>query len=135
MSAIIQPRQFLPGAWAKEDFSAGQTTAVAMAIAGWPSGLDVIVLPRRMSLVTVMVGLTMAVSAGFIRFELTKNGIGTGKTIDMDASQGTLRVVKLTPGSLVGDEGDRIGVQWGSHPSLAPSGIDGVIALEAQPTP
>jgi hypothetical protein len=133
MSTVIQPRQFLPGVWAHTNFAAGQTTGVAMALAGWPSGFKAVVLPRQMSLVTVMVGLTAAVTSGFLRFELTKNGTDTGKTLDMDSSHGQIRVVKFVPGALVGDEGDRIGIKWGSHPSLAPSGIDGVVTFEVQP--
>lgn len=128
-----QRRAFLPVSWGKSGFTAGQSTGEAMSITGFPSGIFEFVFPRLTSLVTVGVLLSAAVTAGFIRFEIIKNGVGTGKTIDVDASKGTATMWELDPGTVKGAKGDRIGIQWGSSGILAPDGtIDGVLFFEVQ---
>jgi hypothetical protein len=128
-----QPRAFLPVQWSKSGFSAGQSTGIAMAITGFPSGINEFTLLRDTSLVTVGILLSSPVTAGFIRFEVVKNGSATGKTVDVNSGSGLAAMWEIKPGTMRGTKGDRIGVQWGSSATLAPSGtIDGVIFFEVQ---
>jgi hypothetical protein len=133
-TVVKSPRLLLPTTWVKTGFTAGQSVGVAMQLAGLPSSLVELPLPRAASLVMVGIVLSGPVAAGLIRFELTKNGIATGKTVDMDSTSGTKQMWELKPGELIGDKGDEIGILWGSSGSLAPSGsIDGALFLEVQP--
>lgn len=133
-TTITQPRFWLPTIWGRADFASGQTVALAMAINGHPPGIDEFSLPRRMSLVSVGIELDAGVSAGFLRFQLTRNGTPVGPTWDMDDTTGLRRLIEVTPGTIIGQKGQRIGVVWGSPPSLSPAGsIDGVVMLEVEP--
>jgi hypothetical protein len=127
------PKAFLPVSWKKEGFTSGQATGVAMEIAGSPLSIVEFTLLRKTSLRTVGIKLTQGVSAGFVRFEITKNGSPTGKTVDMDSAAGAKKLWTFRPGELAGDAGDEIGLLWGSSGSLTPSGtIDGVVFFEIQ---
>jgi hypothetical protein len=126
-------RAFLPTIWMKNDFTAGQTVGVAMLIAGFPTSIVAFPLLRKTSVLSVGILLSAPVTAGFIRFELTKNGVATGNTMDMNAAAGTRKLWEFEPGALVGNKGDEVGVLWGSNGTLAPSGsIDGVLFFEVQ---
>lgn len=128
------PRFWLPVSWGVQDFAAGQTTPQAMPINGFPAGIYEFSLPRKMSLVTVGIELDAAVTAGFIRFQLARNGSLINGNLDMDSGAGLRRLIEFTPGELVGDKGDRIGIAWGSSGTLAPAGsIDGIILMEMEP--
>lgn len=130
---VVQPRSFLPAIWGRADFAAGQTTALALAINGFPAGIDTFSLHQRSSLVAVGVELDAAVTAGFIRFQLTINGSAIGSTFDMDSGTGLRRLIEVPSGKYVGQKGNRVGVEWGSPPSLAPAGIDGIVAILVEP--
>jgi hypothetical protein len=124
---------FLPVFWAKVGFTPGQTTGVAMPISGFPGTILEFVLPRETTLLTVGIMLSQALTAGFLRFELTRNGTPTGKTVDVDSAVGTRKLWTLRPGEVTGDVADEVGILWGSSPAMAPSGVvDGVIFLEVQ---
>ena len=126
-------KTFLPVFWTKTGFDSGQSTGVPMGISGFPSSIVEFALPRKTSLRTVGIMLSQAVTAGFIRFELTKNGSPTGKTVDVDVVAGSRKMWTFDPGELVGDAGDEVGILWGSSASLLPSGtIDGALFLEVQ---
>jgi hypothetical protein len=126
-------KAFLPVFWAKAGFTSGQTTGVAMPISGFPSAIMEFVLPREVTLLTIGIMLSQALTAGFLRFELTRNGTPTGKTVDVDVAAGTRKLWTLRPGELTGDAADEVGLLWGSSPTMAPSGvIDGVIFFEVQ---
>lgn len=126
-----QPRIYLPAIWRKAGVTAGQTTGVPMDMTG--VGLPGLPLPRKASLISVGLLLSAAVTSQFIRFELTINGAATGITGDMTASNGTARIWEFNPGQVLLNKGDRIGVNWGSHPGLTPSGsIDAHAYMEFQ---
>jgi len=128
-----QRRVWLPAQWIKTGFTSGQGTGLAMAISGFPAGIKEIALARPTSLVTVGIQLSAAITAGLIRFEITKNGAATGKTVDLTSASGLKAMWEFDPGELTGTKGDVVGVLWGSSGSLAPSGtIDGVIFFEVQ---
>ena len=127
------PRAFLPAQWSKEGFTSGQAVGVAMEICSFPASIYEMSLIRETSLLSVAIILSAAPAVGFIRFELTKNGVSTGKTFDMDSTTGVRQVWVFRPGELTGVKGDRVGLKWGSSGTLAPSGsIDGVVLLEVQ---
>jgi len=126
-------KAYLPAVWSKTGFTAGQTVGVAMAIAGFPAAITAIPVPRRTSLLSVAVLLSAAVTGGLIRFEITKNGVATGKTFDMTSASGTRKLWEFEPGTLVANKGDEIGILWGSSVGLTPSGtISGVLFCEVQ---
>jgi hypothetical protein len=127
------PKSFLPAQWTKEGFTAGQAVGVAMEIRSFPASINEMSLLRKTSLLTVAIILSAAPTAGLIRFELTKNGVDTGKTFDMTSVTGARQVWEFRPGELTGVKGDRVGIKWGSSGTLTPSGtIDGVVLLEVQ---
>lgn len=127
------PRAFLPAQWTKLGFTAGQAVGVPLQIGSFPASINEMSLIRETSLLAVAIILSAVPTAGFVRFELTKNGVDTGKTFDMDTTTGLRQVWEFRPGELTGDKGDRVGVKWGSSGSLLPSGsIDGVVLLEVQ---
>jgi hypothetical protein len=104
-----------------------------MQISSFPASINEMALPRKTSLLTLAIILSAAPTAGLIRFEITKNGVDTGKTFDMDMTTGTRQMWEFKPGELTGVKGDRIGVKWGSSAALLPSGsIDGVVLAEVQ---
>ncbi len=125
------PRTYLPGFWKKVGVTANQATGLAMEI----PGITKTALPfaRRGSVVSVGVTLTAVVTAGLIRFELTKNGTPTGETFDMTSSSGTEQIWEFDPGVLVGEKGDELGILWGSSAALLPTGtIEAVLYFEVQ---
>ena len=125
------PKSPLPGFWKKTNIPAGQATGVAMDIVGKTN--NYFVFQRKGSLVAVVIELTAAVTANFIRFEITKNGSATGKTFDMTSTEDTEAIWEFEPGVLVGNKGDKLGFLWGSHASLTPDGtIEAVIYPEVQ---
>jgi hypothetical protein len=128
---VRSDRVFPPAFWKKTGVTAGQTTGEDMDIAGITR--NVFTLPRDASLMSVGVVLTAPVTAGLIRFEITKNGVPTGKTFDMTDSTGAKQIWEFKAGELTGDKGDDIGFQWGSSGTLAPSGtIEAVLYIELQ---
>jgi hypothetical protein len=117
--------------WKKAGVTAGQGTGVPMTI----PGISKVEIPmaRRCSIVSVAITLTTAVTAGLIRFELTKNGVATGHQFDMTSTEGTKQLWEFEPGKLVGDKGDELGVLWGSSGTLTPDGtIEAVLYFEVQ---
>jgi len=130
-TTVKSPRAFLPVFWSGSDFAAGETTGASLPIAGFPASIVEFPLPRIASLVTVGIVLSESVTGGFLRFELTKNGVPTGKYVDVDS--GSKKIWEITPGEIVADKGDEVGILWGSSPGLTPDGtIDGVLFLEVQ---
>lgn len=126
-------KSFLPVQWKKEGFTVNQAVGVEMEIGSFPASINEMSLPRKTSVLTIAVILSAAPVTGFIRFILTKNGVETSKTFDMDSTTGTRQMWEFKPGELVGAKGDRVGFKWGSNATLAPSGsIDGVLLLEVQ---
>ncbi len=125
------PRTYLPAFWQKIGVTAGQATGVAMGITNITR--TEIPLARKGSIVSVGITVTSAVTAGLIRFELTKNETPTGKTFDMTSSSGLEQIWEFDPGALVGDKGDDLGVLWGSSGALLPTGtIEAVLYFEVQ---
>lgn len=130
-TSYTSSRTFLPAIWKKTGITAGQTTGLPMPIVGITR--DELPFPRRASIVSVGIVLTAVVTAGLIRFELTKNGSATGRTLDMDSTSGTKQIWEIDPGLLVGDKGDELGVLWGSSAGLLPDGtIEAGIYFEIQ---
>jgi hypothetical protein len=128
---VRSDRVFPPAFWKKVGVAAGQTTGVNMDIAG--IARNVFTLPRPASLMSVGVVLTAPVTAGLIRFEITKNGTPTGKTFDMDSTTGAKQIWEFKAGELTGDKGDDLGFQWGSSGTLQPDGtIEAVLYVELQ---
>lgn len=129
---VKSPRQFFPPEWIKSSIPAGQTTGVPMEIVGVPL-INSMPMPRPGSIVSVGLVLSQAVTNQFIRFEITKNGSGTGKTKDMSSAEGTKQIWEFEPGVLPFSKGDELGFNWGSHPAMAPSGIiEALIVVEVQ---
>ena len=130
-AGFVSSRTFFPASWYKENTPAGQATGVAMQVTG--TAFEALPVPRMSSLLSVGIVLSEAVTANFIRFELTLNGTPTGKTVDMDSGMGTARIWEFKSGRFMLDKGDRIGVNWGSHPALAPDGvIDALVFFEME---
>ena len=128
---VRSDRVFPPAFWKKTGVTSGQSTGVDMDIPGIQR--QVFTLPRDASLMSVGVTLTAPVTAGLIRFEITKNGSPTGKTFDMTDASGVKSIWEFKAGELTGDKGDDIGFQWGSSGTLAPSGtIEAVLYVELQ---
>lgn len=135
MTTYIQPRQFMPVYWKQTNFVSGQGSAVSMEIPGFPSGMVDIALTREASIVSVGFMLSAALTAGFIRVQLTRNGAAVGPTRDITSSDGVKGIWEIAPGKLVGSMGNALGIQWGSNAAMAPSGsIDGVFFIEVQAT-
>lgn len=127
------PKTFLPVQWTKTGFTANQAAGIAMQISSFPASINEMSLARETSVLTLAIILSAAVTAGFIRFEITKNGVDTGLTFDMDVAAGARQLWEFAPGVLTGVKGDRVGIKWGSNAALLPTGtIDGVVLLEVQ---
>ena len=128
---VRSDRVFPPAFWKKVGLTAGQSSGEVMPIVGITrTGFT---LPRAASLMSVGVVLTEAVTAGFARFEVLKNGNPTGRTFDMDSNKGERQIWEFPAGQLTGDKGDELGFQWGSSASFAPSGvIEAVVYVELQ---
>lgn len=121
----------LPGFWKQAGVTSGQGTGLPMGIVGISK--ETLPLARKASIVAVGLTLTTPVTAGLIRFEITKNGVGTGITKDMTLAEGTRKIWEIDPGKLVFEKGDEIGFLWGSSASLTPSGtIEAVLYVEVQ---
>jgi hypothetical protein len=126
------PRQFFPPEWIKTAIPAGQATGVPMEIAGVPT-IKTVPMPRSGSIVSAGIVLSEPVTAQFIRFAITKNGAETSKTTDMVPGDGSAKIFEVEPGRLVFEKGDRLGINWGSHPGMLPSGvIEALIIFEVQ---
>lgn len=124
-------RTYLPTKWKATNIPAGQTTGVEMDIPDQTR--NDFVLARKASLISIGILLSEAVTDGLIRFELTKDGVDTGKTVDMTSSSGTEAIWELKPGELVGDKGAKIGFKCGSSAALLPDGtIEAVLYPEVQ---
>lgn len=119
---------YFPAEWVKDNIPAGQTTAAAMGIPGVNKVMSLPLL-KRATLRAVVIKLSQPITAGFIRFQLTRNGAGVGPEVDMNAGTGMVFQHQLKPGQLVADAGDEIGVQFGSHPALAPAGVIEALVL------
>ena len=128
----VPPRSFFPPLWVKTNIPAGQTTGVPMDIAG-VSTLKNFPTSEELSIVTVGIALSQAVTANFIRFVLTYDGVEQSQTVDMTSSDGNQRLWRFDPGKVVVSSGVRLGVNWGSHPSMAPDGvIEALVAFQVQ---
>jgi hypothetical protein len=124
-------RSFFPASWTHAAIAKGQTTGIPMLVSA--TSFAELPVPRAISVVSVSIVLSEAVTANFIRFEVTKNGVPTGKTVDMDAAAGSAKIWEFASGRFMLEKGDRIGVNWGSHPSLAPNGvIDALVFFEVE---
>jgi len=122
---------FLPSFWQRKNLVAGQVTPVPMDLLGMAA--TGIPLPRKASLVTASIMLSEPVTAQFARIVLTRNGVETSYQADILPAHGTHRVIEIPPGKLVGQKGDIIGLNWGSHPGLLPAGtIEMNVFLEVQ---
>lgn len=112
-------RVFLPVIWQKKNVTANQTTGVPMDIVGL--AIKQLPLSRNGSLMSVGVVLSTAVTAGFIRLEMTRDGVATGKTLDITSATGTKRVWEFAANELIGTKGQDLGVNWGSNAALLPT--------------
>jgi hypothetical protein len=84
----------------------------------------------KATLRAVVIKLSAPITAGFIRFQLTRNGAGVGPEVEMNPGTGTVFQYEMKSGTLTADKGDEIGVQFGTHPSLAPAGsIEALVLL------
>jgi hypothetical protein len=127
----VMQRAYLPAMWRQVDIAAGQATGLAMSI----PGISKVEIPmaRKCSIVSVAITLSESITAGLIRFELTKNSVATGKQFDMTSAHGTKHIWEFEPGDLVGDKGNELGMLWGSSGSLTPDGsIEAVLYIEVQ---
>jgi hypothetical protein len=84
----------------------------------------------KATLRAVVIKLSQPVTAGFIRFQLTRNGSGVGPQVEINPGMGVVFQHVIKAGQLVANKGDEIGVQFGTHPSLAPAGsIEAIVLL------
>lgn len=128
----ISSRSFFPSEWVKDSIPAGQVVGVPMDIAGF-NAIKSFPFPRKASIVTVGIVLSQAVTSDFIRFALTFDGVEQSQTIDMVSADGDQKLWTFAPGKLVVSKGVRLGVNWGSHPSMTPDGvIEALVAFEVQ---
>jgi len=126
-------RVLLPTIWTSNNFIANQLVALPMAIAGFPASIVEVSLPRKSSLLTLVILLSEPVTAGKVTFEVTKNGVLTGKSIGVGSSTGTRKMLSLEPGDLVFAKSAEIGIAWTTNAAFLPSGvIDAVILCEMQ---
>lgn len=126
-----ETRSNFPLAWIATGIVANQTSAVEMSIVG--------ITPKRVpfahdgSLISVGIILSAVITAGSITFEITKGGVGTGKTFVMDSTKGTAQIWEFDPGKLPGSKGERLGFEWTSDAALLPDGsLEAVLAPEVQ---
>jgi hypothetical protein len=128
---VRSDRVFPPTIWKAEGITAGQSAGQDMVIPGISS--KVFVLPRRASLMSVLIVLTAPVTAGFIRLQVMRDGVPTAATFDMTSASGVKQIWEFDAGKLVGAKGAELGFQWGSSGTLAPSGtIEAVAYVELQ---
>ena len=126
-------RSHLPIVWVKENFTKSQTTPVKMEISGWPSGMNQYQLSGKFSVMIVIVHLSEALTAGNVKFEVTKDGSGTGIFLNMNNTDGTRKRKNLVPAELLFNQSEEIGVQWTTNSGHAPDGvIDGVVLIQVQ---
>jgi len=122
-------RTYFPAEWVMDNIPAGQTVPVAMDIPG-VNKVNALPLLDRATLRAVVIKLSAAVTAGFVRFQLTRNGTQVGPQVDMEPGDGTVKQWEITPGTLVADKGDEIGVVLGTPPGLIPAGsIEALVLL------
>jgi len=128
---IKSNRIFIPGFWKAENVTASQGTGIPMIVPGIPFATWA--FPRSAALTSVGLRLTEAITAGFLRLVVTKNGTETAKLLDLTSSHGTKYLWELSASNLVGNKGDELGFNWGSNAAFAPSGsIDLVVYAEIQ---
>jgi hypothetical protein len=122
-------RTYFPAEWVMDNVPAGQTTPVAMGIPG-VNQINSLPLLDRATLRAVVIKLSAPVTAGFIRFQLTRNGSQVGPQVDMAPGDGTVKQWELAPGDLVANKGDEIGLVLGTPPTLAPAAsIEALVLL------
>ena len=114
-------RVFPPCFWKAVGVTSGQGTGVVMPIPG--ISMTGFPFPRAASLMSIGIMLSEPVTDGFLRFEVLKNGVPTGKTFDMTSATGKRQIWEFEAGKLTAGKGTEIGFQWGSNASFAPSGV------------
>lgn len=125
-------RFYFPTEWVESAIPAGQVSGIPMSLVGL-SVIDSIPAPDTLSIVSVGIVLSEPVTSQYIEFRLTIDGVEQTPGIQMGSSDGTQKLRDLDPGKLVIQKGQRIGVNWGSHPGLVPNGsIEALIILEVQ---
>jgi hypothetical protein len=125
-------RFYFPTEWVKASIPAGQVSGVPMPIVGL-SVIDSIPAPDELSVVSVGIVLSEPVTNQYIEFRLTIDGVEQTPGIQMTPSDGDQKLQILDPGKLVIQRGQRIGVNWGSHPGMTPNGtIEAIVVFEVQ---
>jgi hypothetical protein len=124
-------RGFFPAVWTATDVPADNTGK--MEIAGFPTGLNEMPFPRRASIVSIVVALSEAVTAGQIVVRFTKDGVNTGDIVTVQDTAGIRRVVDFEPGVITFNRNHELGFRLSSSATLAPAGvIDVVVYVEVQ---
>jgi hypothetical protein len=125
-------RVFLPAEWRAASIPAGQATPIALAIPGF-TAIDAMPLAERATLRSVGIVLSQPVTAGLIRFQLTRDGALVGPTFDMTSASGDKAQWTFKPGELVGAKGAAVGVALGTSGTLAPAGvIEALVVIDVQ---
>lgn len=131
MSTYIQPRQFFPPVWSRGNVPADADLDIGLTGSSWAKEFPA---PRQLSVVTLVLVGSAVPTTGWIRAEITKDGVGTGYTSQFGQSTGTMRRIEtIAPGALLFNREHRIGIKITSHASLAPTTIDVVAYVEVQP--
>jgi hypothetical protein len=126
------PRFNFPTEWVKAALAAGQTTGVPMPMVGL-SVIDSVPAPCPLSVVSAGIVLSEPVTNQFLEFRLTIDGVEQSPGIQMTSSNGSQRLYDIAPGKLTIQKGQRIGINWGSHPAMTPDGvIEALVVLEVQ---
>lgn len=124
-------RRFFPAVWTATDVAADSSGEIG--IAGFPAGLDKMPFPRRGSIVSIVVALSEAITAGQIVARVTKDSVNTGDIVTIQDTAGTRRVEDFDPGVITFNRNHNLGFRLSSSATLAPAGvIDLVIYVEVQ---
>ena len=125
------PRRYFPAVWTSTNIPADMGEKID--IAGFPAGLREMPFPRQGCIVSAVVALSEAVTAGQIVVRLTKDGVNTGDIITVQDTAGTRRVEDFDPGTITFNRNHELGVRLTSDSSLTPDGtIDLVVYFEVQ---
>ncbi len=125
-------RAYLPVVWSVTGIAANVVApGQVMSLNGLP--FNEFPLARDGSIVSVGIKISAAVTAGLIRFELTKGGVLTAEQFDMDSSSGLKSIWEFEPGELTFAKADEVGINAGSSAALLPAGtIDAILGIEVQ---
>lgn len=126
-----QPRQYFPALWSRGNVPASASIQMGQAGAAY---MDEFPAARPSSVTALVLVGTAVPSAGWIKAEITRNGVGTGHTAQFGQATGTKRrITDIAPGACRFNKEERLGILLTSSASLSPTTIDVAVYLEVQP--